>query len=51
MLDPLSASSISGAPHPRWDNDDLRSLKRLRGSDFEVVDTSGIPTPRGGVAR
>jgi hypothetical protein len=29
--------SISGAPHPRWDNDDLRALKRLRGSDFEVV--------------
>jgi hypothetical protein len=28
---------ISGAPHPRWDNDDLRALKRLRGSDFEVV--------------
>ena len=30
---------VSGAPHPRWDNDDLRSLKRLRGSDFEVVAT------------
>ena len=28
---------ISGAPDPRWDNDDLRALKRLRGSDFEVV--------------
>jgi hypothetical protein len=28
---------ISGAPHPRWHNDDLRALKRLRGSDFEVV--------------
>ena len=28
---------ISGAPHPRWNNDDLRALKRLRGSDFEVV--------------
>jgi hypothetical protein len=28
---------ISGAPHPHWDNDDLRALKRLRGSDFEVV--------------
>ena len=32
---------ISGAPHPRWDNDDLRALKRLRGSDFEVVTESG----------
>jgi hypothetical protein len=28
---------LSGAPHPRWDNDDLRALKRLRGNDFEVV--------------
>jgi hypothetical protein len=28
---------VSGAPHPRWDNDDLRTLKRLRGADFEVV--------------
>lgn len=28
---------LSGAPHPRWDNDDLRALKQLRGSDFEVV--------------
>jgi hypothetical protein len=28
---------VSGAPHPRWDNDQLRQLGRLRGSDFEVV--------------
>ena len=28
---------VSGAPHPRWDNDDLRTLRRLRGADFEVV--------------
>jgi hypothetical protein len=28
---------ISGAPHPRWDNDALRALKALRGGDFEVV--------------
>jgi hypothetical protein len=33
---------ISGAPHHRWDNDDLRALKRLRGSDFEVV-TAAAP--------
>jgi hypothetical protein len=36
---------ISGAPHPRWDNDQLRALKQLRGSDFEVVDTSRLPRP------
>ena len=29
---------VSGAPHPRWDDDQLRALKSLRGSDFEVVD-------------
>jgi hypothetical protein len=28
---------ISGAPDPRWSNDDLHSLGRVHGSDFEVV--------------
>jgi hypothetical protein len=28
---------VSGAPHPRWDNDQLQQLRALRGSDFEVV--------------
>ena len=28
---------ISGAPHPRWDNDQLRALRRVKGADFEVV--------------
>lgn len=28
---------VSGAPHPRWDNAQLRALRRLRGRDFEVV--------------
>jgi hypothetical protein len=28
---------ITGAPDPRWSNDDLHSLGRVRGSDFEVV--------------
>jgi hypothetical protein len=28
---------VSGAPDPRWDNDQLRQLGRLNGSDFEVV--------------
>jgi hypothetical protein len=31
---------ISGAPDPRWDNDDLHELGRLKGSDFEVVNES-----------
>jgi hypothetical protein len=28
---------VTGAPHRGWDNDQLRQLGRLRGSDFEVV--------------
>jgi len=36
---------VSGAPDPRWSNDDLHSLGRLTGADFEVVDTSSLPHP------
>jgi hypothetical protein len=35
---------ISGAPDSRWNNDDLRSLRNVTGSSFEVVDTSS-PAP------
>jgi hypothetical protein len=28
---------VSGAPDPGWDNDQLRALNRLHGSDFEVI--------------
>jgi hypothetical protein len=34
---------ITGAPNRGWDNDDLHSLGRVKGSDFEVVDTSKLP--------
>lgn len=37
---------FSGAPDRRWDNDDLHTLDRLTGADFEVVDTSSLPRPR-----
>jgi hypothetical protein len=37
---------VSGAPHPGWDNADLHSLQRVKGSDFEVVDTSKLRRPR-----
>src|ERR671934_244503 len=30
---------ISGAPNPSWNNDDLHTLGRVKGSDFEVVQT------------
>jgi hypothetical protein len=36
---------FSGAPDHRWDNDDLHTLGRLSGSDFEVVDTASLPKP------
>jgi hypothetical protein len=36
---------ISGAPSRGWNNDDLHSLGRLTGRDFEAVDTSSLPRP------
>jgi hypothetical protein len=33
---------ISGAPHPRWNNEQLRTLKSVTGSSFEVIDTSSL---------
>jgi len=36
---------ISGAPNRHWSNDDLHSLGRLTGADFEVVNTSSLPEP------
>jgi hypothetical protein len=34
---------ISGAPHPKWSNEQLHTLHRVPGSAFEVVDTSRLP--------
>jgi hypothetical protein len=36
---------ISGAPSRGWDNEDLHELRRVRGADLEVVDTSSLPRP------
>jgi hypothetical protein len=36
---------VSGAPNPHWSNDQLHTLGRLTGADFEVVDTSSLPEP------
>ena len=33
---------VSGAPDPRWSNDDLHTLGRVPGSAFEVVDASSL---------
>jgi hypothetical protein len=35
---------VSGAPDPRWNDDELRTLKTLRGSDFEVVRMGTVVT-------
>lgn len=35
---------ISGAPDPRWDDDAIHTLKRVRGSDLEAVDTGPLVT-------
>lgn len=45
VADNGSAWYVSGAPSPGWDDDDLHSLGRVRGSDFEVVDSSRLARP------
>ena len=36
---------LSGAPHPKWSNDQLHTLHRVPGSAFEVVDASQLRRP------
>jgi hypothetical protein len=36
---------VSGAPDPRWSNDQLHTLHRVPGSAFEVVDTHTMRRP------
>jgi hypothetical protein len=33
---------LSGAPDPRWNDDDLHNLHRVKGSDFEAVNEAGL---------
>ena len=35
---------VSGVPHPKWDDDAIGTLKRIKGKDFEAVDTGRIVT-------
>jgi hypothetical protein len=37
---------VSGAPHPKWSNEQLHTLHRVPGSAFEVVDTTELLKPR-----
>ncbi len=42
LADNGSAWFISGVPDPRWDNDILRQLREVKGSNFEAVDESSL---------
>jgi hypothetical protein len=44
LADNGSAIYITGAPDPRWNNDDLHTLGQLTASDFDVVQMSAIYT-------
>ena len=45
LADNGSAWYVSGQPHRRWDNDQLRTLHDVPGRAFEVVDTRRLPRP------
>ncbi|MHA2216765.1 MAG: hypothetical protein ACXACY_12545 [Candidatus Hodarchaeales archaeon] len=38
----MAKARISGGPDERWDNDVLRELRQVKGSDFEAVDVSSL---------
>ena len=42
VADNGSSWYISGAPSPGWSNDQLHALGRVKGSSFEVVDTTSL---------
>jgi hypothetical protein len=47
VADNGSAWFISGVPSKAWNDDDLRSLGRVPGRAWEVVDTTNLPKPGG----
>ncbi len=44
LADNGSAFFVSGAPDPRWSDDELHSMTQLKGSDFEVVKMGTVVT-------
>ena len=42
LADNGSSWYLTGAPDDRWSNDDLHTLGRVTGSDFEVVDARSL---------
>ena len=52
LADNGSSWYISGAPDDHWNNDRLRELRRVHGSDFEAIDESSLRIdPNSGQAR
>ncbi len=52
LADNGSSWYLSGAPDPRWDDDELHQLGQLHGSDFEAVDESSLMVdPNSGQAK
>lgn len=47
LADNGSSWFLSGAPDERWDNDVLRQLKNLQGSDFEAIDVGSLIVSNG----
>jgi hypothetical protein len=45
LADNGSGWYVSGAPDPRWSDDELATLSRVRSTDFEVVRMGTIVTP------
>jgi hypothetical protein len=45
LADNGGAFYLSGAPDPRWRDADIDALKRIRGTDFEVVKMTGLVVP------
>ena len=44
LADNGSAWYVSGAPDPRWSDDELATLRSVRGRDFEVVQMGAVVT-------
>ncbi len=42
LADNGGAWYMTGAPDPRWNDDQINELKQVTGADLEVVDTSNL---------
>ena len=52
LADNGSSWYLSGAPDPRWSDDELHALRQITGADFEAVDVSSLTVdPDSGATR